>query len=133
MKTLLTATALVLSMTAVANAAEPPRGASNVLGTGPIYQPNINILYCGYTNLGTASITPTAQMFYDTNGAVNPTSTTCANNNAIAPGKSCFVLLDGAQEYTACEVTFSGPATNVRGLVLLFDGGDNYQGSVEMR
>src|SRR5205814_3053971 len=124
MKMLLTAIALILTMTAAASATETPTG-STVLGGGPLYDGAQNSLYCFYINVGAASITPTAQEIFKQSSTTPIASTTsCANGTAIAPNQSCILYstssLDGGYPY-ACKLTFSTVARGVRGAVQLLD------------
>jgi len=134
MKTLLAATALVLSMTAIASAAETPRGTSNVLAGGPIYATNATYYYCWFINFGSATITPTAQLvFQDSTTAIN-SNLSCANGSPVPVNGTCFIYPQSAEGAPfACKVTFSVAATNVRGALQAFDSNYNLLSTVELR
>ena len=137
MKTLFTATALILSMTAAASAAETPTG-STVVGGGPLYVPQQNEhLFCMFINNGVASITLTAQEIWklDSTTAV-PTQGNCANGSTVAPQKTCWIQTTDYLTYNymySCKVTFSTAATHVRGALTLYDVNYNALTTVELR
>ena len=137
MKMLLTATALILSMTAAANAAETPTG-STVLSGGPLYTLHIPLLLCEYINFGAASVTPTAQQVFELNSTTEiATSPSCANGSTVAPNQTCYVVptnpLTQGLSY-ACKLTFSTTAAHVRGSLYIFDSSSSSTSStVELR
>jgi hypothetical protein len=134
MKTLLTAAALILSMTAAASAADTPR-AGDTLAAGPIYTINGYSSDCWYINLGTANIIPTSQVMYAwySNVPVS-TSTTCPNGSAVGPGTSCAIYPNVANiNGFSCQVVFSTPVANVRGSLELLDTNNNELSQVELR
>jgi hypothetical protein len=127
MKTLLTTTALVLAMTAGANAAQ--------LGAGPIYSGNAYSGICWYINLGATNITPTSQIMYSAFSATAiSTTNTCNTGSPVGPGKSCY-FYPSATPYDglACKVVFSTSPVNVRGSLELIDSTGNELSQVEMR
>ena len=137
MKTLFIATALILSMTAAANAAEAPTG-STLLGAGPLYvsQQNGN-LFCMFINEGAASITPTAQeiwKLYSTTPV--PSQGNCANGSAVAPNQTCYIQPQDYLTYNylySCKVSFSTAAAKVRGVLQIYDNSYNVLGTAELR
>ena len=135
MKTLLTATALILSMTAAANAAEPAR--SFVLAGGPIYSLAQNTLLCKYINFGSINIIPTAQEIFsaDSTTALTSSYSSCANGTPIVPNQTCFTIIEGGlpAHFLSCKVSFSTAATNVRGALELYDNNSNLVDTVELR
>ena len=125
MKTLLTATALILCTTAAALAAETPTG-STVLAGGPLYTASTSPgLICEYINFGAASITPTAQQIFEYGSTTEiASSSTCANGSPVAANQSCLVspkstLPEGL--LYSCKLTFGTAAAHVRGSLQLFD------------
>ena len=134
MKTLLTATALILSMTATASAAEAPRG-SDTIGSGPIYANNENWFYCSYTNLGLAPITVTGQEVYQDTGIPVSISTSCANGTIIGTGQACNI--QPTKAFVAggysCMLTFSTAAAHVRGVMQIYDANFNSLAMTELR
>lgn len=135
MKTLITTTALVLSMTATAAAAGPL--PSYQLAGGPIFAGNVVDLDCFYINFGGASITPTVQQIFQYNSTTPMNSnSSCPNGIAVAPNQSCTVYTtDAVQSYVpyACKLTFSAPAKNVRGKLQLFDSSINIVSEADLR
>jgi len=117
MKTLATATALILCMTGAALAAETPT-ASPVLSGGPLYSDNEVNKYCFFINFGSTSITPMSQELFDSlsTSPVNSTSS-CANGVAVAPNKTCNIAPTSALGgvVVSCKVTFTTAASKVRG------------------
>jgi hypothetical protein len=135
MKTLLITSALVLSMTAAANAADT-RG-STVLAGGPLFATTEEDLDCEYINFGTTNITPLTQQLF-ANGSTTEIATSfgCANGTAVAPNQTCYIyptdFLNTNLSYS-CNVTFSTPATNVRGTFILYDSSYNILSAVNLR
>ena len=127
MKKLLTTTALMLAMTAGANAAQ--------LLAGPIYSSNAVLSYCWYTNLGTASVTPTSQVMYAWNSTTAlGTYTSCSNGTSIGLGRSCYIYPTTAYNAgVSCKVVFSASVANIRGSVELTDSAGNELSQVELR
>jgi len=127
MKTLLTTIALVVAMTAGANAAQ--------LGAGPIFSNSAYFGYCWWINLGSANITPTSQDMYllNSNIAVS-THSTCPNGSPVSPGTSCetFPVNEGVNGLS-CKMVFSTSAVNVRGSLELTDANSNELSQVELR
>jgi hypothetical protein len=135
MKTLITATALILSMTAAADATDPPK-ATDVLGSGPIFDINETGFYCEFVNLGTSNITPIAQqVFEDSSTNALSTNSNCANDSPVAPNQTCIISPSSSVNDVSlsCKVTFSGAATNVRGAFELYDNSLNALATVELR
>jgi hypothetical protein len=134
MKTLFTTTALVASMTAVANAASSSR--VDVLSGGPIYAGNNSpsSLMCQFINLGTTSVTPTSQELFELNSTTAiGSSSSCANGSAVAPNETCYIYPNG--QITApisCKVTFGGSAASVRGALQIYNA-DILIATVELR
>src|SRR5690348_2193807 len=125
MKALLTVTALILSTTAAALAAETPTG-STVLSGGPLYTPgNPPGLICQYINFGGANITPTSQQIFDAASTTEIASTsTCANGNPVTANQTCLISPQSALpegQLFSCKLTFSTAATHVRGALQLFE------------
>jgi hypothetical protein len=134
MKTLLAATALILSMTATTNAADAPRKAGDVLAAGPIFSTNALGGLCWYTNFGTTSITPTSQIMYAwTSNVAVATSVSCATGSPVAPGQSCYIDASNSNNGFSCEVTFNTRLTNMRGSLALTDASNNELSQVELR
>jgi hypothetical protein len=136
MNTLLTATALILSMTAAASAAEPPRG-NTVLSGGPLYTPgNPPGLLCEYINLGAASVTPTAQQIFEAGSTTEiASSSTCATGNPVASNQTCLVSPKNALPeglLYSCKLIFSTTAAQVRGSLQVFENSEP-SASVELR
>lgn len=135
MKTLLTATALVLSMAAGANAADAPRG-STVLAGGALYAASQNTLYCFFTNFGTTNMTATAQQIFALGSTTAIASTSSCSDGTVLPNEQCFIVpansLSSGDSY-ACKVTFSTAATNVRGALEIIDSALNPLATVELR
>jgi hypothetical protein len=135
MKTLLTATALILSMTAAANAVDT--AGSDVLAGGPIISANETTFYCFYMNFGATSITPSAQLLYSFDGTTTNTvtaGTSCKNGIAVAANKACWIFASGPLSGFAysCAVTFDTAAKHVRGAAELGDSSGNVQSTVEL-
>ena len=124
MKTLLTATAIVLSMTAAAGAAEASR-ATETLAGGPIYAGGQGGAFCEFINVGTANITPTTQsLFEDFSTTALPTNSSCPNGTPVAPNQTCYIYNTGTltSGYSiSCALTFNAPVTNVRGALELYE------------
>lgn len=137
MKTILAATALVLSITAAASAAETPRG-SNVLAGGPILSPQTAYYVdCIFINLGSTNITPTTQELFESGSTTAISSlTSCTNGTPVAPNETCTIQNANTippDSANSCEVRFSSAATNVRGEMQLFDQNENPLVSGELR
>jgi hypothetical protein len=131
MKTLLAAGALVLSMTASNAATDTPR--SDVLVGGPIWAPSQNYVYCFFFNGGSTNINLVSAQIFEEG------STTALNSNiycssTITPNQTCFATVGEAPDVPlSCRLTFSGPATAVRGSVQLYDSDNNPLATVELR
>jgi len=127
MKTLLTTSALVLAMTAGANAAE--------LAGGPIYSANGNFALCWFVNLGTTNVTPTSQALYAWNSNVAiSTSYSCATGSPVGPGTTCYIFPNSTPVVgLSCKFVFSTAVTNLRGSLELTDSSENELSQVELR
>jgi hypothetical protein len=135
MKTLLTATAIIFSMTAAGNAADAPR-ASDVLSGGAIFGYTSSSAECEFINFGTTNVTPLSQeIFIDGSTSQFSSASTCANGTAIVPNQTCIIYTTSTLYYyaTSCKVTFNGPATNVRGALQILDSNYNILAEVELR
>src|SRR5580700_2690259 len=134
MKTLLTATAFVLCMTAATNAATDI--TSYVFAGGPIYAPHQYIVFCEFINFGMPKVTPTSQQIFEAGSTTALTSTSsCANGTPVAPNQTCYILIEGGLPYEglSCTVAFSQPTTHIRGALQLFDSSDNVLSTTELR
>ncbi|HEY3776916.1 MAG TPA: hypothetical protein VGL35_02540 [Rhizomicrobium sp.] len=125
MKTLFTATAVVVSMTAVASAADASKG--DMIAGGPIYA-GINSpssLLCEFINLGTTNITPISQQLFELNSTTAyGSASSCANGSAVVPNQTCYIYPDGqVTTPISCTVTFSGSAAKVRGALQIYGAG----------
>ncbi|HEX3431703.1 MAG TPA: hypothetical protein VHT03_12545 [Rhizomicrobium sp.] len=132
MKTLLAATAFILSLTA-ANAADA--APSTVLAGGPIYSANALNAICWFANLGTANVTPTSQAMYtwDSNVAIS-TVNSCPSGNPVSPGTTCYILPSNPPvRGPSCKFVFSTAVTNLRGSLELTDSSVNEISQVELR
>lgn len=135
MKTLLTATALILSLTGAASAADEPKG-NDVLAGGPIYAGGQYFMQCYFINFGSANVTPIAQELFGISSTTPLNSaSSCANGSAIVPNQTCYASLPAAAPSgpLSCKMTFSGPAKNVRGALELYDSTGNLLSTVELR
>jgi hypothetical protein len=127
MKTLLMATAIVLSMTSVVVASEAPR-AGNTLAAGPAYgDVNEFGVICWIINLGKTAITPTAETIIGQSGVVTLNNNSCGTN-ALAPGAICEFEYVGTGGAFTCVAQFDEPVTNLRGTLQTLD--ENDQGGV---
>ena len=123
MKTLFTAAALILSVT-TANA------ASDLLAGGSLFDSNEYATLCSFINLGTANVTPTSQELIGIDSV-----SSCRNGSPVAPNHGCVIHDKNplTTQYVVCKVTFSGPATDVRGSLQLYDKNSNSLATVELR
>jgi hypothetical protein len=123
---------LIAALTGIATHAH----AQDLLAGGPTFQGGQTQVTCYYINMGTTSITPTAQNIYgeaSTTPILNP-SLGCPTGSPVAPKTTCFVHVSiGSTGAHSCLVTFSTAATNVRGALEVRNSSDDPIARVEMR
>jgi hypothetical protein len=135
MKKLLTTTALILAMTAGANASETPTG-STVLAGGPLYAASQNMLFCFFTNIGTTNLTATAQQIFALGSTTAIASSSTCPDGLLLPNQQCYIAptnsLSSGDSYT-CKVTFNTTTTKIRGALEIYDSAQNPLATVELR
>jgi hypothetical protein len=137
MKTLLTATALILFMTATASATDAGTTDKSVLASGPVLAPNASALDCFFINIGTADVVPSEQLIYESTSTTPLRATsTCPNGTSVTPNMTCIIIPAESLPSNvtlSCKFTFNSTAANLRGVIELFDANNNLLLTADMR